>query len=331
MGAFLLVLKIIGIVLLCVLLFVLCLILLLLFIPYRYKIKADNINSIEGKFTFSWFLHIIHAVVSYNNEEKINLRIYVFGIKIYDKLKKASKEERKRLKNNSKNYDNTDDSFEDISQTECKTISPISNGVASSSKDDFDKIQTENKQLNIASDIEASLSDDKPKKKVKHRFSILILFDKLSELILRFSYFLLILPEKIESAFRKPEEAVEKLADKYIYYSNLFSKNATHDVIEFVKKNIIRLIKHILPSKIYFSSEYGSNDPEKVAKIMEIYGLLNPFLPKGIYIKPGFDANYFRFNADIKGHFYLIYILIIGLKCFFNKKLRKFIKLLKRS
>ena len=63
----------------------------------------------------------------------------------------------------------------------------------------------------------------------------------------------------------------------------------------------------------------------------EIYGIVMPFLPGKNRINIGFDEEVLRFKIMVKGRIFLGYIGLIGLQILFNKKVKKFIKLLKRE
>ena len=99
----------------------------------------------------------------------------------------------------------------------------------------------------------------------------------------------------------------------------------------FLKEKIIKLLKHICPRKCKIDFDYSSEDPDKAGKMWEIYGIVMPFLPGKNRINIGFDEEVLRFKIMVKGRIFLGYVGLIGLQILLNKKVKKFIKLLKRE
>ena len=64
---------------------------------------------------------------------------------------------------------------------------------------------------------------------------------------------------------------------------------------------------------------------------MEYYGLLYPVLPKRTKVTSDFTDDYLHFQIKIKGRFLLGYLIYHILKVVLNKKVKKFIKLVKRE
>lgn len=83
------ILKIIGIILLCIIAILLAVILLALFCPWRYCVDVRKEGKLTGKAAVSWLLHILMAEVIYC--DAVNLRIRVFGIPVYDKSKREAR------------------------------------------------------------------------------------------------------------------------------------------------------------------------------------------------------------------------------------------------
>lgn len=95
-----LILKIIGIgllVLLGIFLFIVC---SLVFVPVRYRIrgKGEVPKEFEGDMVFSWFLHLIHCRIRYdNNDLKYKLRIFGIPINLGKEKKPKRRKEKQRV------------------------------------------------------------------------------------------------------------------------------------------------------------------------------------------------------------------------------------------
>lgn len=339
------ILKIIGIVVLCVLAFIIFLILLLLFCPFKYNINCAKKEGIIAKVGVFWLFHFLSVRVVYDKTLLILAR--VLGIKVFKKtmLEKSSEEKKDDKSDEVKDFDYFDD-LEDIEKAEEikddieiseKASEKVSKKISietsenpstesfdgegedltdSTIKDD-EEITADANSLDIQGTID-DMDEEEEKEKLDLSDRIDIVLDKISD-------FFEELPEKIE----KPEQTVEEISDKISYYINLFGSKGAGDCIDFVKEEVFAILKSIRPRKGYIYIDYSSEDPEKAAKMFEIYGLLFPYLPKGSDINIGFDENHLEFEADIKGKIYLIVIVVHGLKLLLNKKLKHFVKLVK--
>ncbi len=313
------ILKIIGIVLLSIIGLLLLILLALCFVPFRYKIKASKDDSLTADVKITYLLHLISLKAIY--DKKLNIEARILGIRVFKKTSDGGHgkskddeilEDLDEFEEDSKDKKSSEDKD---SKTEDTTIQGDSSNI---------KPIEDDKSI-IASEADSSLSDkavdiagDKKKSK---------LFKKLDRLNQKLSA----IPSKIENACEHIEDKIDGIFDTIAYYECLFSKRGTEYVIQFLKEKLIKLLKHICPRKCRMDFEYSSNDPEKVGKMWEIYGMAMPFLPGKNNINIDFDEEVLKFNIILKGRIYLGYILFIGLQIILNKKVKKFIKLLKRE
>lgn len=88
------VLKITGIVLLCILALVLLLILLILFVPVRYRVRGSYSESVDVRGYVSYLLHIVHVSLRYTDELRLTLHIFGIPIRLIPKKEKKKKQGR---------------------------------------------------------------------------------------------------------------------------------------------------------------------------------------------------------------------------------------------
>ncbi len=87
------ILKIIGIIILVLLGLVLSILLLVLFVPIRYRVKAEHGDALMINGRVSWLMHIIRARIhKTDNDSRIWIRI--FGFLVYDSSKEKVKKEK---------------------------------------------------------------------------------------------------------------------------------------------------------------------------------------------------------------------------------------------
>ena len=91
------------------------------------------------------------------------------------------------------------------------------------------------------------------------------------------------------------------------------------------------ILKHLKPYKVKIDLAHAAEDPEKVAKMYQYYGMALPFLPKDAQFASDFGEDKMEFGVKMKGRFFLFYLVFHVLKLILNKKVKKFIKLVKRE
>jgi len=97
------------------------------------------------------------------------------------------------------------------------------------------------------------------------------------------------------------------------------------------KKKLVRIFRILKPKVIKGNAFFSSVDPENTAKVFGIYVLLRPLLGKRFSFSVDNDENKFYGHVVIKGHFCVFSLLIIGVMVFFNKNIRKLLKMLKKE
>lgn len=352
MGTFLSVLKIIGIVLLCILAFLVVLLLLILFVPYRYKVYGEKKKGISAYAKVTWLLHFVVVLLTY--DDGINLRIKILGIPFYDKKKKAEKaglkEEKERLKAEKARKEKAEKTGK-TDEAPALEGSGVSDG-KDSDKDTESDERTESAKLTDEEpdENEGSAADEKAGKKKsfkdifkkrKKKQSFLEWFEEIADKI---SDLLFELPDMIEAGADAVFERVEKIKDKISeiiekieYYHRLLTSEGAEWVYEYVKKHLIAILKAARPTRFDAEVNIADEDPANVAKVYEyeVYALPLIELIRGrrgkVIVNAYQDEKYFDMWGCLKGRVLLFPIAIHGLALLLNKKVRYFIKKLKRE
>ena len=359
MGTFLSVLKIIGIVLLCILAFLVVLLLLILFVPYRYKVYGEKKERIGAYAKVTWLLHFVVVLLTY--DDGINLRIKILGIPFYDKKKKAEKarlkEEKARLKERekarkekekaekNKKADEVSVTEETGDSTEEQNFKDAGPEEEKHSDTERDKEAEDSLKESEASDADEkagkkkSFKDIFKKRKKKQSFTEWLedITDKISDLLFD-------LPDMIEAGGEALFEKLEKIRDKISgiiekieYYHRLLTSEGAEWVYEYVKKHLIAILKAARPTRFDAEVNIADDDPANVAKVYEYEVYALPFIElirgrRGKVIVNAYqDEKFFDMQACLKGRILLFPIAIHGLALLLNKKVRYFIKKLKRE
>lgn len=294
----LLILKIIGITLLCILGLIILLTLILLFVPIRYKadIKYNNDFSLKAKSTF--LLHLLSISATYP-DEKFHLVVKIFGIRIVDNNR--PKKERKMNKSGKKNKN--DDSADEI-------ITPSENTSPSDSSTDISLPPEE-----VLDDLNSDKSaNDEP---VKEKKSII---GKIKSII-----------EKIRYTIQNIYAKIKKIINNIEYYIDLWHKKQTQAAYKHIKQEIKRLFLHIRPRKLKGYVEFGMDNPETTGKVLGGISMFYALYGNNITIIPNFDEKVIKANLKFKGRIRLVVLLGIGIRLIKDKNLRRLLKLLKQE
>ncbi|MBO4377025.1 MAG: hypothetical protein J5811_07015 [Lachnospiraceae bacterium] len=139
---------------------------------------------------------------------------------------------------------------------------------------------------------------------------------------------------KEEQKEEKEEEESEKksIFSKIKDNKDLLLSDETKALIEKTILEVKHLLKHLLPRKISGYIDYSLGSPENTGYVMALAGMIRPDILTKVRISPDFENDsYVRLNLKAKGHFVLIYILIIALRILLNKQTRQLISCLKRE
>ena len=302
MSIFLLILKITGIVLLSLIGLVIFVVSLILFVPIRYKLKAEYDGNPYAFVKISYLLHIVTFIFSFNEGNADN-KLKIFGINVL-----GSKKNKKNKKNKTNNK-NKESVSEIISESEPEYV-------LEGFEPDEEDFEIEDPQT------EYYTKDDFTEEEIPKGF-----FGKLKE-YLRYIYnFINTITDKIKSVFGKLKDIKENI----VYYIDLISDDYTKETIRFAFNIVLKILKAIKPRKICGKVRFGFDDPETTGKLLSILAVLYPFTGGAIEIIPEFENEVMEGNLFLRGRIFIITLLIEGWKLYFNKDIRKVIKDFKRE
>lgn len=331
------ILKIIGLILFWILAILLGIILLICFWPFFYKVDLVKLEDIKGRFGISWFFHVLVIEAYYRDE--FNVRLRLFGIPVYDRNRKLKSEIKREEVNKRKKQSAQNKSVEDTSVSdetvESKPVEEtVNESVNESDNESGKEVLIEKPRETTAAQGDRKQSEQNKKetnKKVLISDRIEQIIQKVKQIFCKIIDFLESIPERLEHWSDKLEGKIDKLVETIDYYENLFAKKGTRWVIDFCKKECLLLIRHLKPyySKVWI--KYGSDDPAAIAKVMEYYAMVMPWLPRHTTLETSYQENCLEIEGVLKGRFILLYVVLHAGKLVLNKNVKKFIKLLKRE
>ena len=329
-----LILKIIGIALLCVLGLLLLAILLVLFVPLRYRIEGKKEETLEAKARVTWLLHFVNAELSY--AASLNLRIKILGICFYDRLKKKAKEEKKREKEQAGEEAEEEDTEEETAEEEtAEDASEDTEETGEEISEEPENEEPESEEVNSEiPEAEEDKKEEAPKVKKSLGERMDDMADAFEDGLDELEDMLDETADSLEDGIDKIREKIEKAADTIGYYLRILESDGTQWVYEYVVRHVKACIKNVVPKRIDAKIRYSDDDPASVAGIWQIYAvavtLLGSIKGKRELITSQDDSD-IRFNARIKGRATVAVLAYHGLCLLLNKKVKKFIKLMKRE
>lgn len=343
LSVLLFILKAIGIILLAVLALLLLTVLSILFVPVRYKAEgrisvgtenngksepssnmeksnADTYNdgqkltSGNVKAGISWLFHIISIKV-WSEENRLHYYGKVFGIRIVDSNRQKPKKENKKRSNKKNTNDDKDKAAgqgEIIYITEEKENEERQNEERQNKeKEDVKKEYTEDN----GEYKEHSNNEDNIKKSLEEKIREIChsIFTKIQNIKFKF----LEICDKIKNVNGIREE-----------FSAFLSTEESRSAIAEIKYRIIKILLHIMPTRLRINAAYGLTDP---ALTGQVYGALCILLSRygdKVYINPQFtdvEKPFVCGDFKCKGRIKTAVLLIHAIKIYKIKRLKEFI------
>lgn len=308
------ILKIIGLVLLAVLGLLILLLLIVLFVPIRYRAAGYRPENEEAAFHASarvtYFFHVVKASFVY--PEETYLKLTVFGIQIIpSKREKGVATKRKQQKKSGAETD-----FSANSGTESEFKENLAAGTISDTKSE-PKATSDSKTMEKQTEEAEFENDDTPQKTLKN---------------------LLVFLKKLTNPFRNIQYTLQKIYDKIKhiihhirFYVRLIQSQSFQNAFTLCKSQLLWILKKILPRKLAADFTIGTGDPANTAQILSIYGICYPLIGEHVTITPDFDHKVIEGNFSLKGHITVFCLIRVAAKVYFDKDLRRVIRLIKKE
>lgn len=342
----LLVLKIIGITLLVIVGIVLLLLICILFVPVRYTLTGER-DTDEGKPLYgsakaAWLLHIVTGRFEYKDGEQL-LTLKIFGIRLKSREEKEKiRSEKERIRNNKKRkktgtesveysmleYDEStgginEKKIEAKGRTHVFTVEhEDSSDVSEVSNEEQPFKEKEIEPANVETDIDTEAN--------KNGFRDFIA--RAAEKYRKLSGGFVSRVRKIINAANKGIDKLTDIKENIDYYYNALSNDKKNrEAVELIIKKTKKLLKAIAPRRMKGDIEYGSEDPADTGKFLAGAAMLYPLYGRGITVVPHFDGPVLAFELMFRGRIYIFTLVKIFLQLYFNKKVKRFIHIMKKE
>ncbi len=342
----LLILKIIGIVLLCILGFLILSVLCGLFVPVRYRIEVSREEG-EGKppvtahVRITWLLHLVNILVRYPAEVIVRVRIYVFTIfripvkerKTKDTGRKKNRKKRKQPNEPENETGAENESSLDGEADAGNEETVVGDGFTPSLTGSPDSLTPQDSMPEPGEDGEGTPEDGRGFWLFR---MIRKCIDKIKEIIEKIKYAV----DKIKALFENIQYTIRKFCDKIRftldniqYYREVLESDSFKRSLELSKRELGYVFRKLKPDKFEADLSVGMDDPAATGQILAIYGMLYPLIGQHVRLVGDFacEGTHIEGKLYIQGRIRAYTFLRVLIRVYRNKDIRRLIKLLKKE
>ncbi len=291
-GIILTVLKIIGILLLCIIGLVLLLLSIVLFNPIRYRAKGSFYeNEPKIRFRATYFLGLIRFNLVFENGKLMYRAKIAFKTLVDSEVKDLDEKVKEKVVKDVKEVKDVDNYFDDESKTELETA------------------EIKNDSIDTSDSVDSVKKVEKKKK------------SKLKEIF-----------EKIKFKFLQICGRIKKIFKTYQSYRDFLTTKESREAIKEIKSRIFKALKAIKPRKIKARLKFGFEDPALTGQVLGALSILYPIYGDNLILEAEFlDVTQLILEGEfkLKGRIRVITLLIQFLKIYRNKRLKEFIRFIK--
>jgi len=353
MHVVLIILKIIGIVFLCIIGLLLLILMTALFVPVRYRIygtREDGNSPVIAKANVSYLLHIFSVWVIY--QDGIDFKVKIFGIPInlnkkkkteteLEESKSEKSEECESVPEKEESYTLKEDDYvvdwnEDV-QTDYSEEATCINENVESNIDTINK-ETVGTDSIINDNFIETIDEEKKETESDEDIEKESLWEKISKYLSALSDFLMDFPEKLYDFLDKTEDNIDNIVNKfdevekkYLYWQRMINDAKNKNAVSRLFAEVKKIIKSILPRVIKGRIHFGFSDPASTGQILVYLSMMAPIIPGKVQFQPDFEYEGIDGNIYLKGRFTLVNALIAGFRLFINKDVRRLIKIIRKK
>lgn len=320
----LLILKITGIVIACILGLVIIVVAAVLFVPVRYKADADYHGKFKAHAKMSW-LGILRAFVSY--DEELAIKAKALFITIYsneqkkEKISKHRTSKKKKTKHSEENiFSVNDDEAKKLTENEEKPQIKMAEAV-SDTKEDTQAVKNNVEDIKeSAESLKETVSEDESKTTQNKNFfdkvkdKCFVIYTKIKEII-----------NLVKDTVKKVSGAADKLKEKVKKAKEFVTDEDNKALFHFFVEQLKTLIKVIRPKKYRINARLGFEDPATMGKVLAYISIFYGMSGVDLSLEPIFGENIKEGSIFLKGNIRIFSVLVIALRVYRNEQFKKFI------
>ena len=304
----LLILKITGIVIACILGLVILVVTAILFVPVRYKVNADYHDRFKAQAKVSW-LGILRLMISY--DEELDIKAKAFFITVYnnnDENSKVSEQKKAKKKKGKKPEENifsaSDKDVEKLTEKEEKPQIKMAEAVNETKED------VQNVKEAVSEDESGNIQNRSFFNKVKDK--CFVIYTKIKEII-----------NLVKDTVKKVSGAADKLKGKVKKAKEFVTDEDNKALFHFLVEQLKALIKVIKPKKYRINARIGFEDPATMGKVLAYVSILYGMSGVDLSLEPVFGENIKEGSIFLKGNICIFSVLVIALRVYRNEQFKK--------
>lgn len=292
LGSLLKILCIFGWCLLFLLVFLVVVLLLVVFYPVAYRVEGrKDEKNLFLKACATWLFGLVRVRYEYPSPGKVIVRVCFFTV--FDSGKTSGKRADKKKECETAAGD----------MHPCPTDTPQSD--AGSQTDD--KLHSDPLSVQSSNQQDAGEEDSAISERLRTLW------------------------EKIIYTIRQICDKIRKIYESLDYYLALIQEEDTKLLFTHVMIRLRQIFKSICPRKISGEIHFGTGSPDTTGYGMALYGIVSPYLGKNLTVTPDFEEKVLEGKLQMKGHVILAVLVYHGLRVILDRRLRHFIKMMKRE
>lgn len=303
----LLILKITGIVIACILGLVILVVTAVLFVPVRYKVNADYHDRFKAQAKVSW-LGILRLMISY--DEELDIKAKAFFITVYnnnDENSKVSEQKKAKKKKEKKPEENifsaSDKDVEKLTEKEEKPQIKMAEAVNETKED------VQNVKEAVSEDESGNIQNRSFFNKVKDK--CFVIYTKIKEII-----------KLIRDTVKKISGAADRLKEKVSKAKEFVTDEDNRALFHFLVEQLKALIKVIKPKKYRINARIGFEDPATMGKVLAYVSILYGMSGVDLSLEPVFGENVKEGSIFLKGNICIFSVLVIALRVYRNEQFK---------
>ncbi len=323
----LLILKMIGVILLCILGILILGIVCALFVPIRYRIEAvrregEGEPPVVVQVKVTWLLHLINLLIRFDGSLFLRARLAIVTVFKLPKREKQRGKEPEREKRHKKRGKKNKDAGPESGGT------PEEESGAGGKTEE--KPQTGEPETAGQHDGEASGDKEENQNKAENPS----FFDRLRAIpvIIRSIF------EKIKGFFENIQYTIQKFCDRIrsvsgniVYYREILEGEPFQRSFALCRDELLAIGRSLKPDRFEVQMIVGLDDPAATGEVLAVCGMLYPFLGRHMDVAGDFEKKRLEGRVFIKGKMRFFTFLRTAVKVYFNKDIRKLVKLLKKE
>ena len=338
----LLILKIIGVVLLCIVGFLLLSIACVLFVPVRYRIRlmreeGEDKPPVVAYVKVTWLLHLVNILIRYPATVIVRARILLITLfRIPEKAKKSKDDEEQTIKKEKKKKEKQDVNVESESDTGTPQVIEQTAQIDTAEQ----AITEESEAVQEYTAFGGNEDDFVPKEPEQEEYGeseenkslfakIGNIFRKIKQIIEKIKAFF----ENIQYTIRKFCDKIESVSDNIKYYREVLDSDSFRKAADLCKGELGWALKKLKPDKFEADLIVGMEDPAATGEILAICGMLYPLIGPNVRVVGNFECDKMHIEGRLymRGKIRVITFLRIVVRIYFNRDIKKLIKLFKKE